>query len=84
LRGEVRDVMGRRRLRESIGIHSDGGVLSMEVLAEDGTWQKVEADGIPGPLSLSICSEKLAFDCRVHDRVIRLARDEDRWFVDLD
>ena len=70
-------------MRESIGLHSDGGVLSMEVLAEDGTWQKVEPVEISGPLSFSICSEKPAFDCRVHDRVIRLARDEDRWFVDL-
>jgi hypothetical protein len=76
--------MGRRRKNESFSLHSDGGVLSMEVQAEDGSWQKVEADGIPGPLSFSICSEMPAFDCRVHDRVIRFARDEDRWFVDLD
>ena len=55
----------------------------MEVLAEDGTWQKVEPEELSGPIGLSICCEKSAFDCRVHDRVIRLARDADRWFVDL-
>ena len=75
--------MGRRRTGESIGFHADGGVLSMEVLAEDGTWQKVEPEELSGPIGLSICCEKSAFDCRVHDRVIRLARDADRWFVDL-
>jgi len=74
--------MGRRRNWESSGLHSDGGVLSMEVLAEDGSWHKVDPDPIPGPLTLTADSQAPAFDCRVLDRHIRLTRDEDRWFVD--
>ena len=76
--------MGRRRKNESYGLHSDGGVLSMEAQAEDGSWHKIEADPIPGPISLSADSQAPVFDCRVLNRVIRLSRDEDRWFVDLD
>ena len=77
-----RNTMGRRRNREVHGLHSDGGLLSMEVQAEDGTWRKIEADPIPGPISLTASSQAPAFDAFVLDRTIRLSRDEDRWFVD--
>ena len=76
--------MGRRRNRDKFGLHSDGGVLSMEVQAEDGSWHRIEPDLIPGPISLSADSQAPAFDCRVLGRRIRLSRDEERWFVDLD
>ena len=76
--------MGRRRKNVSYSLHSDGAVLSMEVQAEDGSWHKIEPDPIRGPIRFSASSLCPVFDCRVQGRVIRLTRDEDRWFVDPD
>ena len=76
--------MGKKRNSESYGLNSDGAVLSLEYLAEDGTWRKVDPAPIPGPVRFGPLSQAPGFDCRVLDRTIRLTRDINRWFVDLD